>query len=70
MSDKNQYDPKKKIVDPEEFSVKTYLYDLGKSAQEIKALLQILVENQVDLADYINDPVVKKEAAIKVIRQS
>lgn len=69
MSDKN-YNPKEKMVDPEDFSVKTYLYDLGKTAQEIKVLLQMLVENQLDLPDFIDDPVMKKQAAIKVIRQN
>ena len=66
---KDFYNPKESIVDPEDYSVKTYLYNLGQTLTEVKQLLAMLVDDKVNLSNYINDPVAKKEAAMRTIRK-
>lgn len=66
--EKKDYNPKENIIDPENYSVKTYLYDLGQTLHEIKQMLSMLVDEKVNIADYINDPILKKEMAVKTIK--
>ena len=66
---KDFYNPKENVIDPEDYSVKLYLYDIGKTLTDIKQLLAMLVDEKVNLSNYINDPIAKKEAAMRTIRK-
>lgn len=61
------YNPKENIIDPESYSYKTYLYDLGQTMHEIKEMLAMLVDQQLNISDYIDDPILRKEQDFKVI---
>ena len=66
---KDFYNPKGNVIDPEDYSVKLYLYDIGQTLMDIKQMLAVLIDDKVNMADYVDDPIAKKEMAMRTIKR-